>query len=78
MNHFSNGKLNNPFSSFNLRKSFNNILSGKNRSKSIDNGDDRNHKESRLEYYNNNIDNIFKKVIYDDIVDNNIDSNNTN
>ena len=78
MNHFSNGKLNNPFSSFNLRKSFNNILSGKNRSKSIDNGDGRNHKESRLEYYNNNIDNIFKKVIYDDIVDNNIDSNNTN
>ena len=26
-------------------------------------------------YYNNNIDNIFKKVIYDDIVDNNIDNN---
>ncbi len=24
-----------------------------------------------MEYYNNNIDNIFKKVIFDDIVDNN-------
>ena len=75
MNHFSNGKLNNPFSSFNIRKSFNNILSGKNRSKSIDNRNNNNHKESRMDYYNKNINNIFKKVIYDDIVDNNIDNN---
>ena len=77
MNHFSSGKLNNPFSSFNLRKSFNNIISNKNQDKnnSVDNKNNNKHKESRLDYYNNNLDNIFKKVIYDNIVDNNIDNN---
>ena len=68
MNHFSNGKLNNPFSSFNTKKSFNNIISY-NKGKNKING--KYNKEKRMEYYNNNIDNIFKKVIYDDIVDNN-------
>ena len=77
MNHFSSGKLNNPFSSFNLRKSFNNIISNKNQDKnnSADNTNNNKHKESRLDYYNNNLDNIFKKVIYDNIVDDNIDNN---
>ena len=76
MNHFSSGKLNNPFSSFNNRKSFNNIIATKNneRSRSIDNGNNKK-KESRLDYYNNNINNIFKKVLYDNIVDDNIDNN---
>ena len=77
MNHFSSGKLNNPFSSFNLRKSFNYIISNKNQDKSnsVDNENNNKYKESRLAYYNNNIENIFKKVIYDNIVDNNIDDN---
>ena len=77
MNNFSSGKLNNPFSSFNNRKSFNNIIISKNkeRSKSIDN-ENYKKKESRLDYYNNNIDNIFKKVLYDKIVDDNIDNKN--
>lgn len=80
MNHFSSGKLNNPFSSFNNKKSFNNIITTNNinkinKSKSLDEGINKNNKESRLSYYNNNIDNIFKKVLYDDIVDKNIDNN---
>ena len=76
MNNFSSGKLNNPFSSFNNRKSFNTIITSRNneRNKNIDNGNDKK-KESRLDYYNNNIDNIFKKVLYDNIVDDNIDNN---
>ena len=83
MNHFSSGKLNNPFSSFNNRKSFNNIISSeninnKNRSKNIDEISNKNNKESRLDYYNNNIENIFKKVLYDDIVDKNIDNKESN
>lgn len=72
MNYFSNGKLNNPISSFNNKKSFNNIISqkdinNKNRSKSSSKG--RNMKENRLNNYNKNIENIFKKVVYDNIVD---------
>ena len=73
MNYFSNGKLNNPFSSFNNKKSFNKIISqkdinNKNRSKSS-NIKGKNMKENRLDNYNKNIENIFKKVIYDSIVD---------
>lgn len=77
MNYFSNGKLNNPFSSFNNKKSFNNIISqkdinNKNRSKSS-NIKGKNNKENRLNNYNKNIENIFKKVVYDNIVDENKD-----
>lgn len=72
MNYFSNGKLNNPISSFNNKKSFNNIISqkdinNKNRSKSNSKG--KNMKENRLNNYNKNIENIFKKVVYDNLVD---------
>jgi len=73
MNYFSNGKLNNPFSSFNNKKSFNNIISQKDindkkRSKSSS-IKGKNIKENRLNNYNKNIENIFKKVVYDTIVD---------
>ena len=73
MNYFLNGKLNNPFSSFNNKKSFNNIISqkdinNKNRSKS-NNIKGKNMKENRLNNYNENIENIFNKVVYDNIVD---------
>ena len=73
MNYFSNEKLNNPFSSFNNKKSFNNIISqkginNKNRNKS-NNIKGKNMKENRLNNYNENIENIFNKVVYDNIVD---------
>ena len=83
MNNFSIGKLNKPFSSFNNKKTFNYIIKknniDNNRSKSSSNSNinrNKKYKESRIDCYNNNIDNIFKKIIYDDIVDNNLSEGN--
>jgi hypothetical protein len=72
MNYFSSGKLNNPFSSFNTKKSFNKIISNNlNKNKNNSKVNNLKNKENRMKYYNNNLNNIFKKVIFDDIVDNN-------
>ena len=74
MNHFSKRRLNSPTSSFNNKKSFNvNIPNNNLKSlrESIKKIRKMREKEIRIKNYNNNIKNIFKKVIYDDIIDKN-------
>ena len=75
MNHFSKRRLNSPTSSFNNKKSFNSNISNNNNLRtlrdSIKKIKEMKEKEIRIKNYNNNIENIFKKVIYDDIIDKN-------
>ena len=74
MNHFSKMNFNTPISCFNSKKSFNSNISNNNinnRPDSIKNLKIKKEKEIRIKNYNKNIENIFKKVIYDDIIDKN-------
>ena len=74
MNHSSKRRFNNPISSFNNKKSFNINISNNNlniKRDNIKNIKEMKEKENRIKIYNSNIKNIFKKVIYDDIIDKN-------
>ena len=74
MNHSSKRKFNNPTSSFNNKKSFNINISNNSLNimrDSVKNIKEMKEKENRIRLYNNNIKNIFKKVVYDDIIDKN-------
>ena len=74
MNHSSKRRFNNPTSSFNNKKSFNINISNNSLNimrDSVKNIKEMKEKENRIRLYNNNIKNIFKKVVYDDIIDKN-------
>ena len=74
MNHSSKRRFNNPISSFNNKKSFNINISNNNlniKRDNLKNIKEMKEKENRIKIYNSNIKNIFKKVIYDDIIDKN-------
>ena len=74
MNHSSKRRFNNPISSFNNKKSFNINISNNNLTiihDTIKNIKNMKEKEKRIKIYDNNIKNIFKKIIYDDIIDRN-------
>ena len=74
MNHSSKRRFNNPISSFNNKKSFNINISNNNMTiihDTIKNIKNMKEKEKRIKIYDNNIKNIFKKIIYDDIIDRN-------
>ena len=79
MNNYINGRLKRQVSSFNDRKSFNIRIKNGNISQNSDNNNsiDRNKKSlKRLDNYNNNIEKIFKKMILDNITENEKNSNN--
>ena len=82
MNHFSKRSFNyfTPASSFSVKKSFNTNISNNNlnnKPNSIKNLKENKEKDIRIANYNSNIENIFKKVIYDDIIDKNDIKENT-
>ena len=74
MNNYINGRLRNQVSTFNDKKSFNiRIKSGNicNNSNDANKKDENSKKEKRLDNYNKNIEKIFKKLILDNITENN-------
>ena len=74
MSHYSKRKLNSPKSSFNTRKSFNSNLDNINSNiihNSIENIKEIREKENRINNYKNNIENIFRKIISDNIIEKN-------
>ena len=74
MNNDSKRNLNNPISSFINKKSFNSNLENTNyniKHDSIKNIKTKKEREDRIKNYNNNMSNIFKKVIYDNLIDKN-------
>ena len=74
MSHYSKRKLNSPKSSFNTRKSFNSNLDNINSTiihNSIENIKEIREKENRINNYKNNIENIFRKLIFDKIIERN-------
>lgn len=74
MNHNSKRKLNNPISTFNMKKSFNKNISNNNfniKHDSIEKMKFMKKKVIRIKNYNRNLKNIFKKVFYDELIDKN-------
>ena len=74
MNNYINGRLRNQISTFNGKKSFNiRIKSGNicNNSNGTNKIDENSKKDKRLDNYNKNIEKIFKKLILDNITENN-------
>ena len=74
MNNSSKRDFNNPISSFINKKSFNSNLEKNNyntKHDSIKNIKSMKQREERIKNYKNNMSNIFKKVIYDNLIDKN-------
>ena len=74
MSHYSKRKLNSPKSSFNTKKSFNSNLDNINSKiihNCIENIKEMREKENRINNYKNNIENIFRKLIFDKIIERN-------